>query len=72
MEWQPIETAPKDSKSKLIWCPENMCIYCVTWREADPFEPEYQKGWCVFGGGWRDAIQGATHWMPLPTPPVQS
>jgi hypothetical protein len=60
--WQPIETAPKTSRARLVWCPENMCIYCVSWND--------KRGWIIFGGGWRDVIQGATHWRPLPPPPV--
>ena len=69
-EWQPIETAPKDSKARLVWCPENMCIYCVSWRDGFDCEYDDEKGWTVFGGGWRDVIQRPTHWMPLPTPPT--
>ena len=68
MTWQPIETAPKDSQSRLVWVPQNRCTYCVTWRE----DADYANGaaWVIFGGGWRDVIQGATHWMPLPAPPA--
>ncbi len=66
MEWKPIETAPKNSTSRLVWVPHNKCIYCVTWDD----QPK-RKGWTIFGGGWRDQIQGATHWMPLPAPPTE-
>jgi Protein of unknown function (DUF551) len=59
-EWQPIETAPKDSRARLIWVPENECIYCVSWN----------SGWEIFGGDRREHLQRATHWMPLPTPPT--
>lgn len=68
--WQPIETAQRDAKARLVWVPGNQCIYCVSWRE----NPEYPWGgeWVIFGGGWRDAIQRPTHWMPLPAPPPRA
>lgn len=62
--WMPIETAPKTSKARLVWVPENKCIFCVSW--ADP------TGWQIFGGGWREHLQRATHWMPLPAAPGES
>jgi hypothetical protein len=66
-EWQPIETAPKDNKSRLIWCPDNMSIYCVSWVQGD--DGYHRQGWHIFGGDWRHHLQSATHWMPLPEPP---
>lgn len=66
--WQPIETAPKTSRAILIFVPHNQCIYCVTWRKTD--DPAEREGWVVFGAGWRDHIQGASHWQPLPEPPA--
>ena len=65
-EWKPIETAPNDSKARLVWVPDNQCIYCVSWRNGEYGD---HAGWEVFGGGWRSTIQNATHWMPLPLPP---
>jgi hypothetical protein len=66
MQWQPIETAPRDNRARLIWVPESRCVFCVAWREADDEAP---AGWGVFGGSWRDRIQAPSHWMPLPPPP---
>jgi hypothetical protein len=41
MKWQPIETAPKTTKARLVWCPEFENMYLVTWdRDA----------WIYFGG----------------------
>lgn len=60
-DWQPIETAPKNSTSRLVWNPSNQCIYCVTWDEDE-------DAWCVFGG-YSAFIDTPTHWMPLPEPP---
>ena len=68
--WQPIETAPKDTKARLVWVPENRCIFCVSWTEGlAGYEP---PGWLIFGGGYRSYLRDgrATHWMPLPAPPT--
>jgi len=62
--WQDISTAPKDGKACLIWVPSNLCVYCAAWDHGAP-----KPGWFVFGGGWRDQIQYATHWQPLPANP---
>lgn len=70
-EWRPIETARDtfaDTKSRLVWVPGIGCIYCVTWKEPGPYVEK--SGWLIFGGGWTQDAQYATHWMPLPEPPV--
>ena len=58
--WNPISTAPKDGPAFLVWVPENKCIYEVIARDSNL---------SIFGGGFRDNLWRATHWMPLPTPP---
>lgn len=60
MEWQPIETAPKDGNDMLIvthW----KDIYVGYWDLMDErfMESEYV------------VIYEPTHWMPIPKPPVQ-
>jgi hypothetical protein len=62
--WQPIETAPKTSQSRLVWCPENRCTFAVTWDKV-------RVTWRHFGGG--DAlVEAPTHWMPIPPAPEAS
>lgn len=67
-EWQPIETAPKDGRKILLWCPTLNNMIQAQWRVHD------------MGGEWVDIwnndpiedMQGVaypTHWMPLPNPP---
>jgi hypothetical protein len=67
MDWQPIETAPKDGRWMLAaWhIPKDDFGYCVSvvryagnsdWREK-------------LGDGADDPVCLPTHWMPLPAPP---
>ena len=56
MEWQPIETAPKDGRKILVFGGR---YKTVSLAEAD-------------GGWWRSfrlPDTTPTHWMPLPPPP---
>lgn len=59
--WQPIETAPRNSTRVLIITPED---FVLTAR------------WYTYNGlaTWRDEEQDiyptATHWQPLPLPPL--
>lgn len=57
--WQPIETAPKDRKYYLVWCPANRMTYEVCWN-SDNF-------WDIIGGA--ALYEVPTHWLPLPEPP---
>lgn len=65
MEWQPIETAPKDGTAVLCFWTRSVYVdgraYAIaqchsgTWVSVDDDEVEY----------WEP-----THWMPLPPPPT--
>ncbi len=60
MNWQPIETAPKDGTQVLLW----IGGHSEPWAQTGFFE----------GGYWLDSYEGIdlsspTHWMPLPPPP---
>lgn len=73
MNWQPIETAPRDGTEFLAY--STRCGKCdvVVWRDFGSygyFDPVQSDGECgpfenEFGYGSDDA----THWMPLPEPP---
>ena len=59
MEWQPIETAPKDGTDILTYAKFGG-ISVRYWGEGDDE-----------GMAWQPRIRGCfpTHWMPLPNPP---
>lgn len=67
MEWQPIESAPRDGTSVLTY-PH----FLVTHWEDDP-EVIDQAGWVRDYDNERDIYRAIrhkiTHWMPLPPPP---
>ncbi len=65
MNWQPIATAPRDTKSRLVWCPDNRCTFNVSWLEDPPC-----SGWIIFGGNGAYLREEPTHWMPVPDPPT--
>jgi Protein of unknown function (DUF551) len=68
--WRPIETAPKDGTEVDLWC-INQSALSSSGRATDC---HYHCGeWLKYGDsaevGWF-AVHNATHWMPLPAPPV--
>ena len=56
LQWQPIETAPKD-RYLLVYGTGIIGIAC--WSKRD-------QRWHAVGV---DVVMTPTHWMPLPTPP---
>ena len=72
MEWQPIETAPKDKPILTYgripedygYCPEEWKISISHWCEAGR-----SSGWSSQGSTVRGSFV-PTHWMPLPAPPA--
>lgn len=70
MEWQPIETAPKDGTRVLVWSPQMGCSYVASWAVSEPFGHEPTWSTDSEGPGYSSEIPDCTHWMPLPKPPV--
>ncbi len=63
MNWQPIETAPKDIETYVLgWDSEEECVEIMVWEPHGRFGP----GWEQIPGRWPVF---PTHWMPLPAPP---
>ena len=64
MNWQPIETAPKDGTRILMFCPNEQKEINVGWIAP--------AGIIAFGGSFQYDLRGpVTHWMPLPAPPEE-
>lgn len=66
MEWQPIETAPKDGTSFMGWNKEHGSHQCLIPENTAHYKrvtARYGKGHC---GNWFCP----THWMPLPASPT--
>ena len=75
-DWQPIETAPRDGITILIFGkPNNLTIdenTLVTFAKAAAYTAawdEIDEAFCLSGGSWLGPFVEPTHWMPLPTPP---
>lgn len=71
MEWQPIETAPKDGTLVLFWSPLGGVFAAQS--TAPPSRDELRainKMIYDFDGSWANAGHAASHWMPLPPPPL--
>lgn len=61
--WQPIESAPTDGRSVLVFCP----------RASDHGYERIRLTWQK-DGKWQGANNTSwppTHWMPLPAPPTK-
>lgn len=65
MEWQPIETAPKDG-TRVLAANSGGAAWVAHFRDASE-PPTYKEGWTRFNCS--DVGWSPTHWMPLPKPP---
>jgi hypothetical protein len=66
MEWQPIETAPKDKERVLIFSERRGVREARFYCENSDGTVWYDT---MVGGGPMTIFYDATHWMPLPAPP---
>lgn len=73
MDWQPIDTAPKDSSKILGFLGDGDDFYgageieIIEWGD----HYEYGSGWLISREEQFAAWCNPTHWMPLPTPPLE-
>jgi hypothetical protein len=75
MEWQPIETAPKDGTEVLLFYPRyrqgifighfDVSVHMSHGKETYRSEKWWNGGY----GGMFGKEPEPTHWMPLPSPP---
>jgi hypothetical protein len=70
VDWQPIETAPKDGTRILLWDTDEAVV--AKW---DDISMGGAKGWqiavvkLIGDVNYYEATFNPTHWMPLPEPP---
>jgi hypothetical protein len=75
--WQPIETAPKDGRSILIYRRPWPAPVTAEWSEhanyggREDSRPGWQIWLCDEDHWYSIATDEATHWMPLPEPPKE-
>lgn len=79
MNWQPIETAPRDGSDVLLFFPLDgldhrnhaRTVICF-WRLNETYPAT--SGWVFQGRAVRaySSIYQPTHWMPLPEPPART
>lgn len=79
MDWQPIDSAPKDGRFVLLHVPHGLDCGVVTvgtyWKETDRgddgrFLPGNWDGWLGMDSDILSSWCEPTHWMPLPAPPA--
>jgi hypothetical protein len=63
IEWQPIETAPKDGTLILLYRDGHHVLGC--WREDGYWSDDIE----LFFGTEYARENVPSHWMPLPEPP---
>jgi hypothetical protein len=70
MEWQPIESAPKDGSVILAW---RFYPIAIRWAEGDLWGWQAMPLGAMFEpfeeNGYLSGDPALTHWMPLPPPP---
>ena len=79
MEWQPIETAPKDGTLIILWNSTKGLnrAYFGSWRvdsseehlEDSSLANWFDDSYDDFSLGYSSLPLNPTHWMPLPPPP---
>lgn len=71
--WQPIETAPKDGTSVLLFGrPDD--VEGISFNRPIPLSGYWDQidtAWCSTTATWLGPFIAATHWQPLPENPVE-
>lgn len=74
MNWQPIETAPRDGTEILLFqaIQYGVMMRVGNWDERGEHIDTGKRvaGWTEADDGYIGCIE-PTHWMPLPEPPTQ-
>lgn len=77
MNWEPIETAPKDGREVLLAVKvragiPNRCLvgHHMAGGHCIDDHPPIGAGWYFWNGCMFDRAAEPTHWMPLPAVPT--
>jgi hypothetical protein len=68
MTWQPIETAPKDGSTVILWFSDGSFLNIGRYRPRGAVRKHPHCGW-VTAWDFDPFIKQPSHWMPLPEPP---
>lgn len=77
MQWQPIETAPKDGSYVDLWDANGQRWVDAIWGKPESGPMASVKCWCCFHVVWEEWAEisnPVTHWMrvePPQSPPPQ-
>jgi len=74
MEWQPIETAPKDGTSIILYEPNRKKVQIGKW-DNDRWAKKPRPYWAMVSGysdKTYERMFPPTHWQPLPPSPTES
>lgn len=70
MDWQPIETAPKDGTHIIALRPTDPPhVESMYWARYEDADRDGDWHWSYDGDSPREG--SPTHWMPLPPPPKE-
>lgn len=72
VEWQPIETAPKDGTEVFLWILEELYTKCRFHVAKDRWETWELDGLDSMSWVRLEHYEKPTHWMPLPKPPAST
>lgn len=64
MNWQPINTAPKDETTVLLGWDYLQIVGLAYWHTE-------RDDWWALDGDTSYYTKNPTHWMPLPEPPIK-
>lgn len=70
MEWQPIETAPRDGRRVLLWLPgrgPEWGYWSVPTKDLVNREPCWNDGEHALSNPW--SWPPPSHWLPVEPPP---
>lgn len=80
MDWQPIESAPRDGTEIDVWCfchdPEWRREHGIQSGTRVPFSFWCDGEWMIFDARDGESVPvgsshyTVSHWMPVPSPPI--